>query len=80
MRGRGPAHRADARDPRGIECQELRGQEIARNDDRAGGQLRRGVFRAAGEDLQELQLEVAEVVGARRNVRVLLFAEPLEGS
>ena len=70
VRGRGPAHRADSGDPRRIESEELRRQQVAGDQDRARGQWLRHRFRNACEDFQQLQLEIAQVVGSRGEMTV----------
>ncbi len=65
MRGGCAAHGADAGDVRCVLRQQLRRQEVLRDQDRAVRQLRGRRFFRAGEQLEQLQFEIAQVVHAR---------------
>ena len=78
MRGSRPAHRADPGDARWIERDDFGWHQFARDQDRARGQSTGlGHPCCAGQLFQELRLEVAQVGGPRREVRVF---DRLEGS
>ena len=70
MRGRAACRQGDAGDPRGVQARHFRGQDIVRQQDRAGRQLSRR-RRAPTQCGQNLALQIGKICDAFAQARIL---------
>ena len=75
MRGRTALRQTQPRNPSALETEQLRGQQVARDDDGPGRGLRRGAAVKTRQRQQYLRLEVQQVIDPLAQARIIQRAQ-----